>query len=205
MILGVDFDNTLVCYDGLFHAAALAKNMMPGDGPRDKDGVRDWLIARGREDDFTLLQGEVYGPGLRDAPAYPGARACLAKVIGGGGAVRIVSHKTERPVLGPPHDLRRAALDWLEAMGFFAPGMLRPEQVFFENTMAEKSARIAALECSYFVDDMKRFLDRADFPRRAGKIWFAPDGGAAAPGMARFASWAGIADYLAARKCDNRI
>ena len=64
MILGVDFDNTLVCYDGLFHAAAVAGGLMPLDAPCDKRGVRQWFIERDREKDFTLLQGEVYGPGL---------------------------------------------------------------------------------------------------------------------------------------------
>lgn len=198
MILGVDFDNTLVCYDGLFHAAAVAEGLMPGDGPRDKDGVRDWLIGRGREEGFTLLQGEVYGPGLQNAPAYPGARECLAKLIGGGWTIYIVSHKTERPVLGPAHDLRRAAMDWLEAGGFFAAGMLDRGRVFFEDVMAAKAARIAALGCTHFVDDMRRFLERTDFPDGTRKLWFHPlaDSNAGETSYPRFSSWREIEAFL---------
>ena len=31
MRIGVDFDNTLVCYDGVFHRAALERGLIPSD------------------------------------------------------------------------------------------------------------------------------------------------------------------------------
>lgn len=205
MILGVDFDNTLVCYDGLFHMAAVAKGLMPGNGPHDKDGVRNWLIERGREADFTRLQGEVYGPGLRNAPAYPGARESLANLIGGGWTVYIISHKTKQPVLGPAHDLRKAALGWLETKEFFAPGLLNRERVFFEDTMEAKASRIAALGCSHFIDDMRRFLDRDDFPGGIGKLWFRPASGLDASDMdyPAFSSWPEIGRFLTKAALDG--
>ncbi len=101
MRLGVDFDNTLVCYDGLFHAAAVARDWMPEDGPRDKNGVRQWFVDRGREDDFTILQGEVYGPGLRHALPYPDALSCLEGLKTRGVELYLISHKTVAPVLSP--------------------------------------------------------------------------------------------------------
>lgn len=206
MILGVDFDNTLVCYDGLFHAAAVARGLMPEDGPQDKDGVRDWLIERGQEEDFTHLQGEVYGPGLRDASIYPGAMECLREIAAKGIKIYVISHKTKRPVLGLAYDLRKAALDWLDAKGFFTPGLLCRKRVFFEDTMMTKVVRIAALGCTHFIDDMDRFLECEDFPDETTKIWFHPfnDREKVAKEYAVFSRWSEIATFLTERACYGR-
>lgn len=202
MILGIDFDNTLVCYDGMFHKAAVERNLMPADGPRDKDGVRGWLIERGREEDFTLLQGEVYGPDLRNAPAYPGARECLAALKAKGATLRLISHKTPTPVLGRQHDLRAAAREWLEANGFLSPEVFSSADVFFENTMEAKAARIANSGCTHFIDDMERFLLRPDFPSGTKRLWFRPTGEErsreAAPELTAVSSWRAIAEALGA-------
>ena len=198
MILGVDFDNTLVCYDGLFHAAAVARGLMPEDGPQDKNGVRDWLIEHGRGDDFTLLQGETYGPGLGAARPYPDALECLAEMQAAGAMIYVVSHKTATPVLGPAYDLRAAARAWLAANGFLTPGPVAEDAVFFEDTMAAKAARVAALGCTHFVDDMERFLMRPDFPAETARLWFRPVPSAPAPELAAFASWCDLAAYLEA-------
>jgi len=61
MRIGIDFDNTIACYDGVFHAAALERGLIPADIGRDKNSVRDHLNGAGRNDDFTELQGYVYG------------------------------------------------------------------------------------------------------------------------------------------------
>lgn len=174
MILGVDFDNTLVCYDGLFHLAAVERGMMPPNSPRDKRGVRQWLVERGREDDFTVLQGHVYGPGLAAAKPYPGAFECLWRLKRAGAAVYVVSHKTKIPAMGPLHDLRQAARDWLEANGFHSPGLLARDEVFFEETIRDKAARVAALGCTHFIDDMAAFLLHPTFPAGTARLLFLP-------------------------------
>src|SRR6185437_11131914 len=40
MRIGIDFDNTIACYDGVFHAAALERGLIPKDLARDKNSVR---------------------------------------------------------------------------------------------------------------------------------------------------------------------
>ena len=198
MILGVDFDNTLVCYDGLFYAEARKRGLLPEDAPRDKDGVRRWLIERGQEDAFTLLQGEVYGPGLRSAQPYPGALECLSRLKAAGHKVYIVSHKTQTPAQGPAHDLRQAGWRWLETQGFYTPGVFARGEIFFEDTMAAKAARIGELGCAYFVDDMDRFLTRPDFPTGTTKLWFcpAPRESTVTKGMRSFSSWRELAVFF---------
>ena len=56
MRIGVDFDNTIACYDGVFHAAALERGLIPASVATDKTSVRDYLRALGRDAAFTELQ-----------------------------------------------------------------------------------------------------------------------------------------------------
>ena len=193
MILGIDFDNTLVCYDGLFHAAAVAGKLLPAEAPGGKRAVRERLIQLGREDDFTRLQGWVYGPGLKDARPYPDARECLRRLSQAGAGIKLISHKTRFPILGPAYDLRQAAWGWLEANGWLAGGPLAPADVFFEDSLEEKAARVAKCGCTHFVDDLERFFRHPAFPTGTIKLWFRPpgeEGDAAAPiGTTSFASW----------------
>ena len=59
--LGLDFDNTLVRYDKLFHQLAIEKGLIEKTLPADKTTIRDYLRGQGRDEQFTMLQGEVYG------------------------------------------------------------------------------------------------------------------------------------------------
>ena len=72
-LLGLDFDNTLVRYDKLFHQLALEKGLIKKSLPTDKTAIRDYLRSQGQDEQFTLLQGEVYG--LRILEAEP-AKGC---------------------------------------------------------------------------------------------------------------------------------
>lgn len=199
MLLGVDLDNTLINYDGIFHDVAVAWGMMPQDGPSSKRGVREWLIEKGREEDFILLQGHVYGPGLEIAKPYPGALDCLRELAAAGVAVRIVSHKTRTPHRGPQHDLHRMALEWLRGNAFISPSLLRREDVFLEETLEAKAERASRLECTHFVDDMERFFTHPAFPEATERLLFRPAGsadGIACDGMRAFSSWVKLREYL---------
>ena len=68
MRIGIDFDNTIACYDGVFHAAAVARGLIPAEIPTDKTSVRNHLRAIGREPDWTELQGYVYGARRKSSP-----------------------------------------------------------------------------------------------------------------------------------------
>src|SRR5262249_9671434 len=100
-VVGVDFDNTIVCHDGLFHRGALEGTRLPPGRPPAKNAVRDYLRKRDREAVWTALQGSVYGPRMRDALPFPGVREffllCRRRVV----PVRIISHRTRQPYQGP--------------------------------------------------------------------------------------------------------
>lgn len=200
MLLGIDFDNTLVCYDGLFHAEAVERKMMPEDGPYDKQGVRRYLCDRGREDDFTLLQGAVYGPGMKNAEPYPGLLKSLHHLKNAGFSLCVISHKTKTPVLGPPYDLRAAAFDWLARNKVIEPGPVARNEVFFEDTLEKKAVRVAERSCTHFIDDLAKFFNHPQFPSGVRKILFQPRDPDAysvpATDTITFSSWSDITGYL---------
>ena len=176
MIIGVDFDNTIVCYDALFHRVAVERGLVPASIAATKNSVRDFLRAAGREPEWTALQGHVYGPRMAEADPFPGVRDFFRACREQGIAVCIVSHKTRHPFIGEPYDLHAAAQDWLKRQGFLSPdgAGLRPEQIFFELTKLAKLARIATCECTHFIDDLPEILNDPTFPANTARLLFAP-------------------------------
>jgi len=198
MRIGVDFDNTIICYDTVFHRVARERGLIGPEVPANKTAVRDALRRLGREELWTELQGEVYGELMRDAEPFTGAleffRRCRAQRV----SVRIISHKTREPFLGRCHDLHASAQAWLTHQGFYdaAEIGLTSEDVSFELTKAAKLARIGAAGCDWFIDDLPEFLAEVAFPAGVERILFDP-AGAHPPGpWRRCRAWSEIADAL---------
>ena len=176
MLIGLDFDNTIVCYDQLFHTLALERDLIPPTLPRTKQAVRDHLRKAGRESAWTQLQGIAYGPRITDANPFPGVREFLQRCRRAEFLVAIISHKTRRPYRGEGHDLHAAAHTFLNAHGFYqtAETGLSPECVFLELTLAAKLARIETLGCDAFVDDLPELLAEPTFPPATQRVLFDP-------------------------------
>ena len=172
MYLGLDFDNTLISYDRLFRRVALDKALIPEETPPQKNAVRDYLRQQGIEDEWTRLQGEVYGSRILEAEPYPGMQAAIKGLSDRQIPMCIVSHKTHTPFLGEPWDLHAAARSWLEQQGFHDPNRMgwSEDQVFFELTKEAKVARIVALGCTHYVDDLPEIL--VMLPDKVEKILF---------------------------------
>jgi len=190
--IGVDFDNTIVCYDQVFHRVALEQGLIPPTVPVSKGSVRDHLREAGNEDAWTAMQGYVYGVRMLDAPAFPGAIDFFRRAVRAGVRVHIVSHKTRYPYLGPKYDLHQAALDWLEKNGFFdsADVGLTRRQVYLELHKHEKLGRIGALSCTHFIDDLPELLAEPSFPRQVERYLFDPkDEYPAVTAFRRVRSW----------------
>ena len=178
MLVGLDFDNTIVCYDRLFHRLASERGLLPAGVAENKGAVRDYLRSIGREDDWTEMQGVGYGPRISDAEPFPGVKDFLRACKAGGVRVAIVSHKTKHPYRGEKHDLHAAAHTFLQAHGFYETSDtgLSPDAVFLELTLQSKLARIGSLGCTAFVDDLPELLGEAMFPVGTQKILFDPAG-----------------------------
>ncbi|MEW5724493.1 MAG: hypothetical protein AB1896_15385 [Thermodesulfobacteriota bacterium] len=199
MRIGVDFDNTIIQYDRVFHAAALDRGLIVPDFPASKSLIRNHLRRTGREEEWTCLQGWVYGERIREAEPFPGVVEFFTSCRESGAPVFIISHKTKRPYGGPPYDLHAAALAWLEQAGFFdipGPGLPRT-RVFLEETKTQKIERISLTGCTYFIDDLPEFLSEPGFPLGVGRLLFDPDGrfrGAAE--YPRREDWRGLINFF---------
>jgi hypothetical protein len=177
MQIGVDFDNTIICYDQVFHKVALEQGLIPQDFEKSKRSVRDYLRKQGKEDAWTEMQGYVYGSRLEDARQFPGVVGFFKFCRNKGIPVFIISHKTRYPYLGRKCDLHAAAYNWMKSNNYFDNeeiGLSR-ESVFFELTRADKIQRISELGCSHFIDDLPEFLSELSSPGGDRRILFDPN------------------------------
>jgi hypothetical protein len=176
MLIGIDFDNTIVNYDGVFHRVAVEQGVVPQTLAPNKVAVRNWLREADKEELWTEMQGYVYGTRMNDAEAYPGVLAFLKWAKSAGIHVSIISHKTTHPFLGPRYDLHAAAREWIETFLRDQAGLLvAPENVYFETTKDAKWARIASTNSTHFIDDLPEILLAETFPASAKRILFDPD------------------------------
>lgn len=197
MRIGVDFDNTIVCFDDLFHEAATEKKLLPPNVKVTKGGVRDYLRQAGKEAAWTELQGYVYGVLIKKAPPFEGVKDFFQSQIKKGNDIFIISHKTKKPFLGPPHDLHLAAIEWIEKQGFFEWIGLSRKNVFLELSKEDKCKRIATQKCSVFIDDLPEFLTCPTFPPNVKQILFDPDDHhASETALARCRSWKEISTLV---------
>jgi hypothetical protein len=198
--IGIDFDNTIVCYDSIFHRVALERGLIPPSVPVNKSEVRNYLRAAGREPAWTEMQGVVYGSRMIEAEAFPGALDFFSRGRASGFELFIISHKTRRPFLGEPFDLHQSAVDWLESKGFFRPPIAIPrDRVFFELSREEKLNRIQSCGCQLFLDDLPEFLLEPGFPRSVRRVLFDPGNLYPNDGENRFArvtSWKGFQQQI---------
>ena len=189
-ILGLDFDNTLVRYDKLFHQIALEKSLIEESLPADKIAIRDYLRSQGQDEQFTLLQGEVYGLRILEAEPASGMLMSLGELHQRGIHMVLVSHKTRTPYKGPAYDLHQAAWSWLEKHRFLDPDGLgwSRDQVFFEESKQAKVARIETQGCTHYVDDLPEILQM--LPSGIQAVLYDPNNSHSNHNFIQFIDWA---------------
>lgn len=178
MIVGIDFDNTMVDYTGVFHSTALTLGWFNGaEVARSKDAVKAFFIEKNLEDKWTELQGIVYGKTISQAKPYAGLLPCLRLWLEHGHQLFIISHKTQYPIIGARLNFHDAALDWLKTHIFskLDQRLFNSHNVYFNQTICEKIATIGSLNCDLFIDDLEKILLDPSFPGKTQKILFDPN------------------------------
>lgn len=189
MKIGIDFDNTIVCYDEAFHASARERQLIPKGVEATKSAVKEHLQSNDREEDWIALQGYVYGPGINAARPFEGALDFIRKAQQQGHEVFIVSHKTRHPFRGPQYDLHEHAAAWLVQQKILGDVIDRAN-VYFELTKEEKLARVGELECDWFIDDLPSILEHPEFPAGVKRALFDSSGNAPTqPNWTRIQNW----------------
>lgn len=197
MLVGLDFDNTIACYDEAIKRLSEEIFDLPLGVPRTKLGLREHLRREGREEEWTAFQGELYGPGMRYAEPFPGAVATMQRLVAQGHRLVIVSHRSLRPYAGPPYDLHAAARGWV-SRHLQADGLFTDESVNFLATREAKVAMVARLGCNAFLDDLPEVLAAPGFPEHTVGILFDPhEESAMATTQMRISAWPQLPSALA--------
>lgn len=164
-MIAIDLDNTIICHDAAFHAAALTLDCLPPDQAPTKASIKSAALERGGNELWTRLQGIAYGEKIQHSTLFPGCAEILASV---GEDLVIVSHKTRFPAIGTPTDLHLAALDWLSRTPLSAI------PIHFLPTREEKVATIAKLSPRVLIDDLPEVFESPSFPAATRFILFDP-------------------------------
>ena len=176
LVIGVDFDNTIIDYGTLFYKAGTLRGIVPTTTDFNKKTIRDYLVSIGKENDWTRIQGIVYGKYIDEALVMKGFSEFLLKCHKKNWIMYIISHKTRYPVVGERFDLHVAALNWLEKNNIYnakIPGAIK--DVFFEETRSGKIRRINELGCNIIIDDLLEILHHPDLSSNIFRILFNPD------------------------------
>jgi len=202
--IGIDFDNTIVSYDGVFHKYALKKGLIDAAVPVRKNAVRDSIRRTSGNDAWTGLQAFVYSEGMPEARVAGGFEGFLDWAGKHAVPLYVISHKTALAAIGPGIDLRAPARKWLESQAFLSSAALGAgveERVFFEETRKEKLARIRQCGLTHFIDDLPEVFAEAGFPENVTKILYSPGGVSTDSGVRSFGSWAEIRQYFESAAC----
>ncbi|WP_445775314.1 hypothetical protein [Shewanella sp.] len=178
MRIGIDFDNTIACYDRAFEEGAALMGFSVRSGPISKSTIKQRILENvGGELEWQRLQGQVYGKHMLRAEIFPGLVEFLYLCRARGHQLFVVSHKSE---FGHYDDaripLRDQARKWMQINGLFAddPPLIAMSDLYFEPTREAKVARIQKLDCTHFIDDLPEVFEERSFPKATTKILFAP-------------------------------
>jgi len=174
MIVGFDFDNTIIDYKKLFKKISYKKKLVPKNIKSDKNSVKEYLLSKNKEKEWTTLQGEVYGKHIMDAKIYSGVKKAMKSLSKNKIKFYIISHKTKFPYAGKKYNLHIAAKKWIYKNILKNDNSinLTTKNIFFEKSIKKKILRINKLKCNIYVDDLSKILDI--LPKRVMKILFSP-------------------------------
>ena len=208
--IGVDFDNTIACYNNAFSIVAHELGLVDFPISWSKAQVKEVVLARpGGNLDWKRLQGQVYGKYIHLATVFSGFVEFLCRSKLKGHSVFIVSHKSEFGHFDNAQiNLRDAALTWMthnQIIGSDGIALLRSE-IFFESTRLEKLARIRTLDCTHYIDDLAEVLEDPTFPDSTEKFLFAPFSSVdTRPGLSVASSWRMLTHRLFGSLADDEV
>ena len=165
--IGIDFDNTIASFNGVFHRYAVEEKLIPASTPAAKEAVRNEIRKKKGNEQWTRLQGIVYSRGMAEAVLTEGFEECVRFLRERGTQLFVISHKTAVAASDKRAELRAPAMKWLETQEFFDKKGLgfKKEDIFFEETRLEKVKRITSCGCTHFIDDLPEIFNETSFPR----------------------------------------
>lgn len=197
-VIGIDFDNTIIDYGNLFYDAGVSLGIVQPLEKLKKQDIRHYLIRIGKEQEWTRIQGLVYGNYIRRATVMPGFLEFLGFCSKKKLKVLIISHKTRESKVGHKYDLHVSAQNWLEKnlFGKTVNGSII-NGVFFETSREKKIQRVCQAGCNILIDDLPKVLLHPNLPKDMKKILFDPHGFSEPSGEYLIASsWSQIQEII---------
>lgn len=173
MKIGIDFDNTIVCYDNAYKSFIDENQLPPSDEPLKKQ-VKQHFFKDSESGNlhWTQFQGQLYGKEIIKAQPYDGLINFLAFAQKKQWTIFIISHKSRFPAIGELYDFHDSAKRWLKQNSIL--NFIPADHCYFLPTLKDKVNKINELQCDLFIDDLPLVLNHSSFPQFTKKILFAP-------------------------------
>lgn len=173
--IGIDLDNTIICYDRCFYEVGFEIGMLPKNLESKKNTVKEFLTKQNnRQKDWEYLQGLVYGKCINRANLFEGSLEFIEAALASGNiSISIVSHKTIFAHHDPERtNLRESAIRFLKKSGLISAERLSENQIYFCDSIDEKVDKISRLKCYTFIDDLEKIFLHPNFPKNCRPILF---------------------------------
>jgi len=171
--IGIDFDNTIINYHHVFHSLACEFSYISVDTPKDKEQVKQAIIAHyGNDLHWQELQSIAYGKAIFQAEAFDGVLVALESLKKQGHELFIVSHKSVASHYDPTVHLREYALDWLTKSLIVNETLIHDTSLFFLDNLEDKISTITNLDLDIFIDDLDLVILHPNFPKKTIAIGF---------------------------------
>lgn len=196
MLIGLDFDNTIVSYKEAIVVLAKEYFDFPNDLPLTKVSLRDFLRSKGQEDAWIKFQGLLYGPGMKYAVPYKDCVSSINELKRLGHELVIISHRSKYPYSGDMYDLHEFAKDWI-CENLLDQITAKDLPFFFLEKKQQKLEKIGHLSCDFFLDDLPSILQDKDFPENTMGILFSPDQKQSLDNFHSIHQWTDLVDIIA--------
>jgi hypothetical protein len=171
--IGLDFDNTIVNYDRVFHFLAKKKYKLSSLHNTKKE-IRKKIINLKGERSWMAMQGQAYGKHMYKAEMSLGFKNFLHRAIINDSKIFIISHKTEFGHFDKSKtNLRKKSYEWIaKNINKNEKIKINKKNIFFLSSISSKINKIKELKLNYFIDDLELILNDKDFPKSTTKILY---------------------------------
>jgi hypothetical protein len=199
-LFGFDLDNTLFNYDTAFRELAARDPRLKNVKSFEKNAIKGFLRENYGERAWTEVQGIIYTGYLE----YVDVDSCainLLNEISINHSVKIMSHKSQYPAIGPAIDMRKVAMHRFIQSGI----SLSPKndiQIEFFDSAEDKINRVNALPFAFFLDDLREILKKLTGTLVKG--WFtANSADISEETLLPFESWDKVSNFLRSNFLDK--
>ena len=195
--LGIDLDNTIICYDRLIYN--IAKKKFPKLNLKNekisKKDIKNEIIKSYGNEQRTKLQGIIYGKKILNSNLFDGFYQTIEE-LKNDFELFIISHKTKYPALGEKVNLRDSAKRFLKKhkISFCKNELIKKKNIHFADTKNKKIDIISRNQIDIFIDDLDEILKL--LPKNVLKIHFSKKKTI----YKNFSNWKKIKIYLESKK-----